>query len=85
MSATISTPIAAAPQKQRWYRRLPVLRQLRQSIGLQRGMLVAGLVITGFFVLVAIFAPVLAPYGYCRPVQGIRSAPRSADTTCCRG
>jgi peptide/nickel transport system permease protein len=44
--------------------RLPIVRQLRQSVGLQRGMLVAGLVITGIFVLTAIFAPLLAPYGY---------------------
>ncbi len=45
-------------------RRLPVVHQLRQSVGLQRGMLVAGLAITGIFVLTAIFAPLLAPYGY---------------------
>ena len=44
--------------------RLPVIHQLRQSVGLQRGMLVAGLIITGLFVLVAIFAPLLAPYGF---------------------
>jgi len=44
--------------------RLPIIHQLRQSVGLQRGMLVAGLVITGAFILVAIFAPLLAPYGY---------------------
>ena len=45
-------------------RRLPIIHHLRQSVGLQRGMLVAGLIITGIFVLVAIFAPILAPYGY---------------------
>lgn len=44
--------------------RLPVVHQFRQSVGLQRGMLVAGLAITGFFLLMAIFAPVLAPFGY---------------------
>jgi peptide/nickel transport system permease protein len=44
--------------------RLPIVHQLRQSVGLQRGMLIAGLVITGLFVLTAIFAPLLAPYGY---------------------
>jgi peptide/nickel transport system permease protein len=44
--------------------RLPVVHQVRQSIGLQRGMLVVGLVITGVFILTAIFAPLLAPYGY---------------------
>lgn len=50
--------------KRGWLRRLPVVHQLRQSVGLQRGMLIAGLVITGIFVLTAILAPVLAPYGY---------------------
>jgi peptide/nickel transport system permease protein len=44
--------------------RLPIVHQLRQSVGLQRGMLITGLVITGLFVLTAIFAPLLAPYGY---------------------
>jgi peptide/nickel transport system permease protein len=57
MSAT------TAPQSAFW-KRLPVVRQVRQSVGLQRGMLVTGLVITGIFILVAIFAPVLAPYGF---------------------
>ena len=45
-------------------RRLPVIHQLRQSVGLQRGMLIAGLTITGFFILIAIFAPVIAPFGF---------------------
>ena len=44
--------------------RLPVVRQVRQSVGLQRGMLVTGLAITAVFVLTAIFAPLIAPYGY---------------------
>lgn len=46
------------------WRRLPIVRQLRQSVGLQRGMLIAGVVITGFFILVALLAPLLAPYGF---------------------
>ena len=33
-------------------------------MGLQRGMLVTGLAITAVFVLTAIFAPLLAPFGY---------------------
>jgi peptide/nickel transport system permease protein len=45
-------------------RRLPVVHQVRQSVGLQRGMLVAGLVITGVFVFVAVFAPLIAPYRF---------------------
>ena len=44
--------------------RIPVISQLRQSVGLQRGMLIAGVILTGLFVLTALFAPVLAPYGY---------------------
>ncbi|WP_087874316.1 ABC transporter permease, partial [Arthrobacter globiformis] len=36
------------------------------SVGLQRGMLVVGLVLTGTFLLTAIFAPLLAPYGYAQ-------------------
>jgi peptide/nickel transport system permease protein len=45
-------------------RRLPIVHHLRQSVGLQRGMLVVGLVITGVFLLTAIFAPLIAPYGF---------------------
>ncbi len=52
-----------APRPPRW-QRLPVVRQLRQSIGLQRGMLVAGLVLSGIFLLTALLAPLLAPYGF---------------------
>jgi peptide/nickel transport system permease protein len=48
------------------WRRLPVVHQLRQSVGMQRGMLIIGLVLTVIFILVAIFAPVLAPYGYAQ-------------------
>ena len=78
--------------------RLPVIHQLRQSVGLQRGMLVAGLIITGLFVLVAIFAPLLAPYGFSQirptarcsarnvlPVASTCSARRWGATTCSPG
>src|SRR5918912_1854016 len=58
-----ATPTTHAPRRRSW-RRLPVVHQLRQSVGLQRGMLVAGLVLMGVFVVAAIFAPLLAPYEY---------------------
>ncbi|WP_228374556.1 ABC transporter permease [Demequina rhizosphaerae] len=58
MAATASSPRAS-----RWTR-VPVIAQLRQSVGLQRGMLVTGLVLTAIFVLTAILAPILAPYGF---------------------
>jgi peptide/nickel transport system permease protein len=54
----------ASSKRRRFVRNLPVIRSLRQSVGLQRGMLVTGLVITGIFILTAIFAPLIAPYGY---------------------
>lgn len=44
--------------------RLPLLRELKQSVGWQRGMLVAGLVIIAIFLLTAAFAQWLAPFGY---------------------
>ena len=46
------------------FSKLPIVRELRVAVGWQKAMLVAGLIITAFFVLVAIFAPLIAPYGY---------------------
>ncbi|KJL40276.1 ABC transporter permease [Microbacterium trichothecenolyticum] len=58
--------------KRRVLDRIPVVHQLRQSVGLQRGMLVAGLVLTALFLVFAIFAPWIAPYSYnqLRDAQG---------------
>ena len=47
-----------------WFRRLPVISHFNKSVGLQRGMLVAGLVLTAAFLLTAIFAPLIAPFGF---------------------
>ena len=47
-----------------WYGKLPVGRDLKNAVGWQKAMLVTGLVITGVFLLVAVFAPLIAPYGY---------------------
>jgi peptide/nickel transport system permease protein len=52
-----------APRARRWTR-LPVVSHYRQSVGLQRGMLVGGLVLTAIFLLTALFAPLLSPYGF---------------------
>jgi peptide/nickel transport system permease protein len=60
----MSTSLAPAARARRGWRRLPVVRQVQQSVGLQRGMLVAGLVLSAIFLLTAIFAPLLAPYEY---------------------
>jgi len=61
---TTTTPTTSAAPKVPLWKRLPIVHQLRQSVGLQRGMLIAGLVIVGLFLLTAIFAPLIAPYGY---------------------
>jgi peptide/nickel transport system permease protein len=50
--------------KQSLLSRLPIVAQLRQSVGVQRFMLSTGVIITGVYVLVAIFAPLIAPYGF---------------------
>jgi peptide/nickel transport system permease protein len=55
--------VPTTPRRSLW-QRIPVIHQFRQSVGLQRGMLVAGLALTTLFLLTAIFAPVLAPFGY---------------------
>jgi peptide/nickel transport system permease protein len=46
-----------------WFKRLPIIRQMRQAVGLQRVMLVVGFALTALFVLVAALAPLIAPYG----------------------
>lgn len=54
----------AATARSPWYLRLPVVSHLRRSVGLQRGMLVAGVVLVIGLLLTALFAPLLAPYGF---------------------
>jgi len=49
---------------QRGWRSWPLISQVRQSVGLQRGMLLAGLSLIVLFVLLAIFAPLIAPYDF---------------------
>ncbi|MDQ1660485.1 MAG: peptide/nickel transport system permease protein [Blastococcus sp.] len=63
-STSAPAPPRDAGKRPRSWRDLPVVHQLRQSVGLQRGMLIAGLVLTAVFLLTALIAPLLAPYGY---------------------
>src|SRR3954454_17466906 len=49
-----------------FFRRLPVVSHFNKSVGLQRFMLVVGLVLTGVFLLTALAAPLLAPYGFAQ-------------------
>ncbi|NLB47656.1 MAG: ABC transporter permease [Microbacteriaceae bacterium] len=57
-----ATPVVATSE--RGWKALPIIREVRQSVGLQRTMLVTGLVLIVFFVVLAFFAPWIAPYSY---------------------
>ncbi|MBX3092579.1 MAG: ABC transporter permease [Cryobacterium sp.] len=50
--------------KASFWSRVPLIRELLQSVGWQRGMLIAGLTIIAVFLLTAAFAQWLAPFGY---------------------
>ena len=54
------------PEREHWFFRLPIVADLRRSHGLQRGMLIAGLVLTAILILTAIFAPLIAPYKWAQ-------------------
>ncbi|MEQ2876911.1 ABC transporter permease [Enterococcus asini] len=57
----------------------PLIKQIRQSVGLQRFMLLCGLVIMVLFLLCALFAPQLAPYGFSQTkADGVSFVPQSA-------
>lgn len=55
---------------------LPLVWHVRMSHGWQRGMLLIGLVLLIVFILVAVAAPLLAPYGYSQISSGSGTFPR---------
>lgn len=59
-----SAALEAEVRRGSLFARLPVVRDIRRSVGLQRGMLLTGVVIVGAVVLCAALAPLIAPYGY---------------------
>ncbi|MGB9033005.1 MAG: ABC transporter permease [Paeniglutamicibacter sp.] len=61
-----ATTVTALGAKKPLWTRLPIISHYRMSAGLQRGMLVAGLVLSVVFVLAAALAPVLAPFGFAQ-------------------
>lgn len=74
---TADVVVHGAATEPRW-KRLPLVWQLRRSVGLQRGMLVAGLVLCAVFLLLAIVAPLVAPYSYNQLSGPDGSFPRQA-------
>ncbi|MBE4719455.1 ABC transporter permease [Pseudarthrobacter sp. AB1] len=67
------------PTKKSLLDRLPVSSHIRQSVGLQRTMLLIGVVLCTVFVVAAIFAPLLAPYGYSQISDDAGSFPAQAE------
>ena len=66
----MTAPTSLVPARPSRWKRLPVVHQVLSSVGLQRGMLIGGLVLTAIFVITAIFAPWIAPYGFAQLRQG---------------
>jgi peptide/nickel transport system permease protein len=62
--STLDVAVPVANSRAPFYRRLPVISHFNKSVGLQRGMLVIGLILTGLFLLTALVAPLIAPYGF---------------------
>ncbi|WP_125609759.1 ABC transporter permease [Specibacter cremeus] len=59
-------------------RNLPLISHLRSSVGLQRGMLIVGIVVTVLFLLTAALAPLIAPYGFSQQFSATQDPPSSA-------
>lgn len=64
--STPDVPVPVANPRAPFFRRLPVVSHFNKSVGLQRGMLVIGLILTGIFLLTALVAPLIAPYGFAQ-------------------
>ncbi|MGG5171190.1 ABC transporter permease [Pseudarthrobacter sp. J1738] len=60
------------------WERLPIISHLNKSVGLQRGMLLAGIILTSLFLLTAAFAPLIAPYGFGQRFPVSQEPPSSA-------
>jgi len=72
--ATPTLPTSASSR----LKQLPVISHLRMSSGLQRGMLIAGLVLSALFLLCALLAPLIAPFDFAQSSDGSGDFPRQA-------
>jgi len=63
-----SANLALVPHTRKKFR-VPGANLLASTHGLQRGMLLVGVVIVAAFLLIAIFAPLIAPYGFAEIFQ----------------
>jgi peptide/nickel transport system permease protein len=58
--------------------RIPGLTAVRATAGFQRGMLIFGACLVLIFVVLAVFAPLLAPYGFDQAGEGAKIFPTQA-------
>ncbi|MBF6672519.1 MULTISPECIES: ABC transporter permease [Glutamicibacter] len=72
--ATPTLPTSAGAR----LKQLPVISHLRMSSGLQRGMLIAGLVLSALFLLCALLAPLIAPFDFAQSSDASGDFPRQA-------
>ncbi|WP_111719421.1 ABC transporter permease [Homoserinimonas sp. OAct 916] len=77
---TTTLPPALRPTKRGVLSRVKFLNNARSSVGVQRGMLLTGVILTALLILTAIFAPVIAPFGFSQlrddgGLFGAQSAP----------
>ena len=63
---TANTPDSPTGRRRSRLDRIPVIKDLRRSRGLQRGMLIAGTAITALLLLTALVAPLVAPYSWAQ-------------------
>ena len=70
-------------RKAPFWAKIPIIKELRVAVGWQKGMLITGLLLTAFFLLVALFAPVIAPYGYAqlKDANGVSFPAQSAPSS----
>src|SRR5699024_6410948 len=74
---TMGTATLPASNKS-WVDKLPIISHLKMSSGLQRGMLISGLALTGLFLIAAIFAPLIAPFDFAQSGNANGDFPRQA-------
>lgn len=84
MTSISNTKGGNRPYVHQRFAKLPIIREIVESNGAQRGLIVTGLSFIVLFVLVALLAPVLAPYGFAQlkgddgTTFGVLEAPSAA-------
>jgi peptide/nickel transport system permease protein len=79
--ATTSEPSAVPPRERRRVPGARLLGQIRQAEGAPKRLLYIGTAIVAVFLILAIFAPVIAPYGFDQvESHGVRFAKQASPT-----